>query len=1000
MCRMCDQQNSALTSDWFGSGALAGIARAHYQRAADVGYVAGSDARYSISPDAFPADGVGDKLVTTTQTPSDLALTAAVLDDIPNDASTTASLVVGGPRVISTINTPGDEDWFRVELQAGVTYEFGQYGTRQGATGVKLPDAWVEIYDANGNRLAFADGGSPNDSIGLDALLTFTAPSTVTYDVNARAFDDVPLNGDTGDFVGDYEVFARVSRYTPYYDLNSPLHSLDWGTQFDGTSRNPDNAEGPRPTGNEVENKIGGKNVIYVYFAREGEVFVDNSADPLNLTTTIIARGVEQWEKNAFNYVFAEFEKVADIDYVETDNRWEADIVIITYNGTPGPGVSLLGRMSPPDTPSEGQTEYNAGDERWTQQGLAPGGFYFGTLIHEFGHGHGMAHPHDNGGRSSVMRDSDTESGHVEETTPLNYTLGDGDLNQGVYTMMSYMDGWQLSPYGQADSTDGYGFIGSLMALDIAVIQDKYGVNEEWATGDNTYTMMDVNQTAEFDAEGNITREATSYKSIWDAGGVDQIVYNGARNANIDLRAATLKYEQGGGGWISYAFGIYGGYTIANGVTIENATSGSGNDTLRGNSADNILDAGDGNDFITLSDGGVDSAIGGGGNDVFLFGAAMTSADKANGGLGNDQIALQGDYAGPKALTFGADVLAFESIALLPGSDTRFGDPGTGFYSYRVTTLDGNIASGVQVIVDASRLRVGEDVVFDGSAETDGSFFIYGGKGVDGLTGGGKNDIFLFGADGQWGPNDSIQGHGGIDQLALRGNYTIAFGAGQLSSIENIGLVSAHDTRFGALGTNYSYDLTLHDGNIAPGVQLTLDGTTLRAAETIIFNASAETDGSVRVFGGAGADVITGSQGNDILVGGGAADYLKGGAGADVYRYRNASESTSTNYDRIDGFEFGTDQLDLPGTHDSYGSQAVGVLNSATFDSNMAVAMTGVLGPDQAVFFAPTAGDQVGRLFLIVDLNGNAGYQAGEDLVIEFINSTPPPIASMPDFIV
>ena len=49
-------------------------------------------------------------------------------------------------------------------------------------------------------------------------------------------------NGDTGDFVGDYEVFARTSRYSPYYDLDSPLHSLDWGTQFDGTSRNPEGA--------------------------------------------------------------------------------------------------------------------------------------------------------------------------------------------------------------------------------------------------------------------------------------------------------------------------------------------------------------------------------------------------------------------------------------------------------------------------------------------------------------------------------------------------------------------------------------------------------------------------------------------------------------------------------------------------------------------------------------------------------------------------------------
>ena len=41
------------------------------------------------------------------------------------------------------------------------------------------------------------------------------------------------------------------------------------------------------------------------------------------------------------------------------------------------------------------------------------------------------------------------------------------------------------------------------------------------------------------------------------------------RQRPIDLRAATLQYEYGGGGWVSYAYGIHGGYTIANNVVIE-----------------------------------------------------------------------------------------------------------------------------------------------------------------------------------------------------------------------------------------------------------------------------------------------------------------------------------------------------------------------------------------------------------------------------------------------
>ena len=91
--------------------------------------------------------------------------------------------------------------------------------------------------------------------------------------------------------------------------------------------------------------------------------------------------------------------------------------------------------------------------------------------------------------------------------------------------------------------------------------------------------------------------------------GIDQIVYSGARDTNIDLRAATLHYEYGGAGWMSYATGIYGGFTIANGVTIENAAyAGSGNDMLIGNDVANILDGG----------AGADRMEGGGGDDSYV----------------------------------------------------------------------------------------------------------------------------------------------------------------------------------------------------------------------------------------------------------------------------------------------------------------------------------------------------------------------------------------------
>jgi len=871
---------------------------------------------------AFQVDGVGD-----LKPPVVDGLLVVTPDEAGNGKGVAPGnpvITVGAPSTIATINTNGDEDYFQVTLIAGQTYEIGMYQYAGGPSGVPLADCYIELYADDGTTLIVsADGGAntpANDvNSGFDVLLTFTPDVSGTYYLNARAFDNDPTDGTTGEGVGDYELFVRVQDpndpniYHPYYDVDEPLYAIDWGTQVNKVHqsvRNPDGNEGTRNTGNgtaELPNNgppgvvtgdtlgFPGKNVISIYFAKAGDVFVSN--DPTNPglpPATITAVDVQGFERTAVLTSLAEFAKVADIVYIEVQDRNQADFIYTSYQGTPGPGVSLLGSMSPPDESDEGLAQFNSGDYRWNATDLQQGGFSYVTLIHEFGHGHGLAHPHDNGGHSGIMH------GVVAEGPVADYTTGDYHLNQSVFTMMSYEDGWQDSPYGNAPTNVGYGYLGGLSPFDIAAIQDKYGVNEEYNTGNDTYTLKDVNAAGTF------------YTGIWDAGGTDQIVYTGTRNTTIDLRPATLKYEYGGGGWVSFAYGIFGGFTIANGVTIENAKSDAGNDTLRGNSANNILDSGAGNDFLYLDAGGVDTALAGAGNDVVLFGSAMTTADKADGGTGTDQIALQGDYS-TAPLTFGAEVVGFESLALLPGSDLRFGDPGTNSYSYNITTVEENVAAGIQLVVDAARLRVGENLTFNGSAETNGNFFIYGGLGTDLLTGGTKNDVFYFGESGQFGAADVANGgSAGTDQLGLRGNYTIVFGAGQLISIESIGMVSAHDTRFGPLGADYNYNLTMNNGNVASGQQMTVDAAALRSTETLTFDGSGELDGSFRVFGGAGNDVIHGSPSGDSISGGLGADALYGGAGNDVFVYRNAAESTSASRDRIYDFELG-DKIDMSG---------------------------------------------------------------------------------------
>jgi Ca2+-binding RTX toxin-like protein len=410
-------------------------------------------------------------------------------------------------------------------------------------------------------------------------------------------------------------------------------------------------------------------------------------------------------------------------------------------------------------------------------------------------------------------------------------------------------------------------------------------------------------------------------------------------------------------------------------------------DNVRGSIGTDLVDGAGGDDFLRLEQGGDDAAAGGAGRDAFYFGGALTSADVVDGGTEVDQIAIQGNYTGVGKLTLGA-IFDVEQFVLLSGTDTRFGAPGGVLYSYDVTTTDQNVAAGQQMQIDGVRLRAGENFTFDGSAEMDGSFIIWAGKGTDILKGGSGNDGFLFRGTGNWSASDSVVGGAGIDQLGLRGNYAganaVVMGATQISGIEVLALMSGTDTRFGAAIGDARYDVTMHDGNLAAGARMTVDATFLRTAETLLFNGSAESDGSFRIFGGQAADIITGSQNGDSIRGGLGGDVLTGAGGADTFLYRTAADSTGANFDTLVDFNSADDKIDLAtSVSGSAGTVGAGRLDAATFDSDLAAALDGLLGPNQAILFNPDQGSFAGRKFLIVDGNGDGAYTLGQDYVFE-----------------
>ncbi|MGA9581255.1 MAG: calcium-binding protein [Allosphingosinicella sp.] len=384
------------------------------------------------------------------------------------------------------------------------------------------------------------------------------------------------------------------------------------------------------------------------------------------------------------------------------------------------------------------------------------------------------------------------------------------------------------------------------------------------------------------------------------------------------------------------------------GNAVYSADGEEGNDTLLGGGGPDRLDGGPGDDFLSPGAGTpevhpgepdlvFEFAKGGAGNDVIYFGANMDPTDRADGGSETDQLILQGDYS--LGLVLVADsITGIETLSMLSASDSTFSsDGGGGLHDYVLTTHDSNFAAGIRARVDGAGLLAGEDMTFNGSAETNASFLVYGGKGADRITGGLGNDIFFFGLDGRFSPGDSVNGGAGSDNLILRGNYTINFGAsgyaGALQSVETLTLSSASDVRYASGGTEFDYTILWADGLLGAGRTITVSGALLRSNETMTFDGTREKDGSFQIFAGAANDQLSGGRGSDMIYGGLGGDRMLGNGGNDVFRYDKVAESTASARDTIRDFNL-DDLVDLSRIDASTlasGNQAFTFIGTAAF---------------------------------------------------------------------
>jgi len=786
------------------------------------------------------------------------------MPDVPGDSSC-GTISTSLTPIAGTLETIGDHDWYRIELQPGqqITVSLAAAGSSP------LGDPYLIIRDELGNIVDFDDESGD----GSNSLLTFASAAGGIYYIDAGSYQ--------GATTGDYQLTVSNTPGLPTYRTDQIANYLV-NTYWTSTG----------------------------FTAHHWNVA---SGGSLSVNLTALAADAQVLARQAL----AEWTDVTGIHFVEVASggqiQFDDNVLGKAYCNAGWSGGIMT------------SASINIGSDWIARYGTGLNSYSLQTYVHEIGHALGLGHAGNYDGSASYPTDATYRNDSWALTvmsyfTPTQNTYFRDEGFTSAYALTPMLaDIYAVQAiYGTPTTTRTgdtvYGFNSNAGPVFDATIcpSARYTIVDNGGTDTLDYSGYSTNQTINL---GSVTYDAgwMTFSNVGSGvgnvciapgtvienaiGGSGNDIFLGNNWNNVldgGLGNDTASYANSGFQGVVVSLAIQGPQDTLSWsgtdtlVSIENLTGSAGNDTLTGDSLANVLRGGPGSDILDGGEGndrlvggnGAERLIGGQGNDYLDGGAAYDTADYRQAAQG---VQVDLSVSGPQD-TGGGGVDTLVSVESVDGS--AFDDVLTGNGDYNnLVGLDGNdVLSG--------------GAFFDYLYGNAGNDYLDGGEGDDHLTGGIGNDVYVVDSLGDV-----------ITEAANEGTDEIrtglaAFSLETISNVETLVGTGISDQQLSGNGDDNRIDggegadvmaggagndIYIVDNAGDSVAENDSEGTDeVRSSVTFVIGANVENltllgTAAINGTGNSVANALTGNGSANILDGGTGSDTMSGGKGDDTY---------------------------------------------------------------------------------------------------------------------